>query len=83
MHKLKTVTEPIVEMKRDIAHSTLTLLDKADAKEFYNLQKDMLLNYTTIKTFSQLQATVGNKAEWLDLNESMRQHSKLIERVDE
>ena len=60
----------IEEMRRElIAHSN-ELSEKAGNSELERLQRTITQEFTNLKLFTQLQQTVGNKAEWMDLNDT-------------
>jgi hypothetical protein len=66
-------------MKRELANNALSLMEKAQAAEVGLLERRVQSEYPTLKAFSQLQATVGGKAEWLDLNDVARRHQQTVE----
>ena len=59
-------------MKREVAHNAITLMEKAHQADVTALSAKVENDYPTIKQFHNLQSTVGQKAEWLDVNDLTR-----------
>ena len=71
--------EPLPEMKREVAHNAMSLMEKAHLNDFTALSVKVENEYPTLKAFSQLQSTVSNKAEWIDVNDLSREHRQTHE----
>lgn len=83
LHRIKASIETLPEMKREIATCAIALLGKSSQSELEALSEKMEAEYTHIQQFVRLQHSVSNKAEWQDLNELTKSHTRTVERLDE
>ena len=52
VHRLKNVTEPIPEMRREIGHHTMSIIEKCAEKDFLRLEAIVADDYTPLKHFT-------------------------------
>ena len=60
------------DLKRDNANLFMIMDEKASKMQIDGLSKELENNYPSLRVFSQLQNTVGMKAEWEDLNDTIK-----------
>lgn len=75
LHRINNVIEPMPDMKRELANNAISLLAKASNSDLTSLVQKVEAEYPTLRQFVQLQHTVGNKAEWQDVNDLIKQHN--------
>mmetsp|Transcript_25290 Transcript_25290/g.39097 ORF Transcript_25290/g.39097 Transcript_25290/m.39097 type:complete len:84 (+) Transcript_25290:360-611(+) len=71
--KVRIKTDLIDEMKRELVSHANELQEKSTNVEVERLTRVVQQEYTPLKTFTNLQHTVGGKAEWMDLNDTMKE----------
>lgn len=62
----------IPDIKREVSNCIINLDDKAPMMEIERIQRQLAHDYTPLRSHTQLQQVVGQKAEWMDLNDCVK-----------
>ena len=79
--KLRLKQDLMDDFRKELNLAKDELEQKAQNKELIRLKKIIMSDYVELKTFTQLQQTVGGKAEWMDVNDALITLSKHSESV--
>lgn len=80
--KIRVNSDIVPDLKRDNSNLYMIMDEKASKMQIDGLSKELQNNYPSMRVFSNLQKTVSVKAEWEDLNDTIKKLQTTIETAE-